>query len=118
MGIRERVTEEMKAAMIAKEKDRLEALRLIRAEMLKAEKETGAPPDDARQIAILQKMLKQRQESIEQYEKGGRAELAEQERREAAVIQEYLPQGLSEEEIRAAIDEVIAGAGGADASQM
>lgn len=117
MGIKERVVEDMKAAMLGKEQDRLDALRLIRAEMLKAEKETGQPPDDERQMAVLQKMLKQRQESIEQFDKAGRKEMADQERREAAVIQSYLPESMSEAEIRAAIEEVVA-ATGADPKQM
>lgn len=118
MSISEQVVQDMKAAMIAKDKDRLEALRLIRAELLKAEKETGQAPDDAKQMAILQRMLKQRVEAIEQYEKGNRQELADQERREMTVIETYLPQGLSQSEILAAVDEVLAAAGPADPSQL
>jgi hypothetical protein len=118
MGIKEQIVADMKTAMAGRDKPRLEALRLIRAEMLKAEKETGVAPDDDRQMAILQKMMKQRQESIEQYEKGGRTELADQERGEMAVIQAYLPESLSDEEIRATIDAVLAGAGELDPKQM
>jgi uncharacterized protein YqeY len=117
MGIKEQVVDDMKQAMIAKDQPRLDALRLIRAEMLKAEKETGQPPDDERQMAVLQRMLKQRQESIEQFDKAGRTEMADQERREADVIRGYMPESLSEDEIRAAIEEVV-GAVGADPKQM
>ena len=85
MSIRDRVTQDMKAAMAARDQARLDALRLIRAEILKADKETGQPIDDDQQMAVLQKMLKQRQEAIEQYVAGGRPEQAEQER---AALQE------------------------------
>jgi uncharacterized protein YqeY len=118
MSIGERVTADMKAAMIGKEQERLDALRLIRAELLKAEKEGTGSPDDDKQMAILQRMLKQRQESIEQFENAGRREMAEQERREMAVIRSYLPDSLSDAEIGAVVDSVLAEAGTPDPKQM
>jgi uncharacterized protein YqeY len=118
MSIGDQVTQDMKTALAGREKERLAALRLIRAELLNAEKETGTLPDDDRQMAILKKMLKQRQESIEQYEKGGRADLADQERREAAVIASYLPESLSEEAIGSTIDAVLAESGTTDPKQL
>lgn len=118
MSIRDRVTQDMKAAMAARDQARLDALRLIRAEILKADKETGQPIDDDQQMAVLQKMLKQRQEAIEQYVAGGRPEQAEQERQEAAIIQAYLPEPLDEAAIRETIDAVLAEAGAVDAKQM
>jgi uncharacterized protein YqeY len=118
MGIHEQVVQDMKTAMAARDKDRLEALRLIRAELLKASKETGQAVGDDRQMAILQKMLKQRHESIEQFDKAGRVDLSDQERREAKIIASYLPESLDEPAILAAIDEVVATLGAPDPKQL
>jgi uncharacterized protein YqeY len=118
MSIPEKVAQDLKTAMAARDNTRVGALRLIRAELLKAEKEKGEPLDDDRAVAILQKMLKQRNESIEQFEKGGRPELAEAERGEAAVIAEYLPEPLPQSEIESIVEEVIGQTGAADPSQM
>lgn len=108
MSIKDKIAQDMKQAMLAHETERLGALRLIRAEMLKAEKEKGTLVDDERMLSILQTMLKQRKDSIEQFEKAGREDLASKERAEAVIIGQYLPEGLSEEEIAAIIDAVIA----------
>ncbi|MCL5271406.1 MAG: GatB/YqeY domain-containing protein [bacterium] len=116
--IKERVMEDMKAAMLARDTERLGALRLIKAEFLKAEKEKGIAIGEAREIAVLQSMLKQRRDSIEQFEKAGRADLAAKERAEAKFIGSYLPEGLSAEDIAAVIDSVIAEAGQPDAKQL
>lgn len=109
MAIIDNITADLKAAMLARDEMRTGTLRMVRAEMLKAEKEKGQPIDETRQMAILQAMLKQRQESIEQFEKAGRSEMAEREQAEAVIIKSYLPESLSDAEMDAIIDEVLAG---------
>lgn len=113
MSIKDQILADLKAAMLARDEKRTAALRLIKAEMLKAEKEKGEQLDAAAQMAVLQKMVKQRRDSIEQYEAAGRDDLAETERGEAAVIEDYLPDALSEQEIRSTIDEVVGQGDGA-----
>ena len=99
----------MKAAMRAKEKARLQTIRLIQAEFKRIEVDERIELDDARVLAVLDKMVKQRRDSAQQYQDADRPELAEQENFEITVIQEFLPQQLSEEEIVALVDEAIAG---------
>lgn len=118
MGIIEQISIDLKASMMAKDETRTGALRMVRAEFLKAEKEKGTAVDDTRAMAILQTMLKQRQESIDQFEKAGREDLAAKERAEAAIIQPYLPSSLTAEEVGAVIDGVLAEAGVPDPKQM
>ncbi|TIX50150.1 GatB/YqeY domain-containing protein [Alteraurantiacibacter aquimixticola] len=113
--LRDTIKTETVTAMKAKDKDRTAALRLIGAKIKDRDIELRTsdkkPDDDAMVIEVLQKMAKQRRESIEMYEQGGRTELAEQEKGELAVIEEFLPQTLSEEETRAAIEQVKADVG-------
>lgn len=118
LNIKDKLAMDMKAALTARDSQRLGTLRLIRAELLNAEKETGEAIDDARIMKILQKMVKQRRDSIEQYEQAGREDLAQKERDEQKVIEEYLPQALSEEEIEAVVDDVLAEQGQPDPKQM
>ena len=105
----------MKAAMKAKEKSRLGTIRLILAEFKRIEVDERIEIDDARAIAVLDKMLKQRRDSAEQYINADRQELADQELLEIEVIQEFLPAQLSEEEIGEMVDAAIAAS---DASGM
>lgn len=98
----------MKAAMRARDKARLQTIRLIQAEIKRIEVDERIELDDARVLAVLDKMVKQRRDSAQQYEDAGRSELAEQENYEIGVIQEFLPQQLSEAEIIALVDEAIA----------
>ena len=98
-----------KAAMKAREKERLATIRLILAEFKRIEVDERIEVDDARALAVLDKMVKQRRDSIEQYEAAGRDELASKEQAEIEVIQEYLPAQLGEDEIAAMIDEALAG---------
>ncbi len=98
-----------KAAMKAREKERLATIRLILSEIKRIEVDERIEVDDARALAVLDKMVKQRRDSIEQYEAAGRDELAAQEKAEIDVIQEYLPAQLGEDEIAAMIDEALAG---------
>ena len=99
----------MKEAMKAREKERLAAIRLIQAEFKRVEVDERIEIDDARALAIMDKMVKQRRDSISQFESAGRDELAAIERAEINVIQEFLPQQLSEDEILAIIDDALSG---------
>ncbi len=113
MDMRTRVNEALKKAMKDKATDRLSTLRLINAAIKDRDidarsngHEDGVPDDEV--LAILGKMVKQRQESARQYEEGGRLDLAERERAEIAIIEEFLPKQLTEDEVEAAIDAAIA----------
>ena len=121
--LRERIKTETIAAMKAGDKPRTAALRLISAKLKDRdiEQRTAAKPvenDDALVIDVLQKMAKQRRESIEMYQAGGRAELEAQERGELAVIEEFLPRQMSEDETRAAIGAIKAELGAAGPRDM
>ncbi|MEO0442781.1 MAG: GatB/YqeY domain-containing protein [Pseudomonadota bacterium] len=102
---------EMKSAMKAKNKPRLGVIRLIQSEFKRIEVDERIELDDARVLAILDKMVKQRRDSAKQYKDAGRPELADQENFEIEVISEFLPQPLSDEEIASLIDEAIASTG-------
>ena len=110
------------SAMKAGEKDRLAAVRLILAKVkdrdIELRTSDKAPDDDALVTEVLQKMAKQRRESIEMYEAGGRQALADKERGELAVIEEFLPQQMSEEETRAAIEAIKGDLGAAGMKDM
>jgi len=99
----------MKEAMKAREKERLATIRLIQAEFKRVEVDERIENDDARALVIMDKMVKQRRDSISQFESAGRDELATIERAEINVIQEFLPQQLSEDEILAIIDDALSG---------
>jgi len=109
--LKQRIKEDMKTAMRAKEKSRLAVIRLIQAAIKQKEVDERIELDDAQVIAVLDKMLKQRRDSIEQYEKADRQDLADQEKFEVGIIQTYLPQQLTEAELNALIDEVISTTG-------
>jgi hypothetical protein len=119
--MRERFTADLKAAMKSGEKQKVETIRMITAGLKDRDIEaraTGKTLTDDDILALLQKMVKSRQESVEIYEKGGRPELAEKERAEIAVISDYLPQQLSEAEVAEAIKAAIAEAGAASIKDM
>ena len=99
----------MKEAMKAREKERLATIRLIQAEFKRVEVDERIEIDDARALAIMDKMVKQRRDSISQFESAGRDELAAIERAEINIIQEFLPQQLSEDEILGIIDDALSG---------
>jgi len=101
----------MKAAMKARDKERLGTIRLIQAEFKRIEVDERTEVDDVRALAVLDKMVKQRRDSAAQYRDADRPELAEQEEREIAVLQEFMPQQLSEAEITAMVDAAIADSG-------
>ncbi|MEK9577427.1 MAG: GatB/YqeY domain-containing protein [Halieaceae bacterium] len=104
-----RIKASMKEAMKAREKERLATIRLIQAEFKRVEVDERIEIDDARALAIMDKMVKQRRDSISQFESAGRDELAAIERAEINVIQQFLPQQLSEDEILAIIDDALSG---------
>ena len=116
--LKAQINEAMKAAMRAKEKERLGTIRLVLAEIKKVEVDERIDPDDVRVTSILDKMVKQRRDSIKQFTDAGRNELAAKEQSEIEVIQEFLPQPLSEEEIASLIDEAIASTGAASMQDM
>lgn len=108
----------MKDAMRAKDKVRLSAIRLIQAEFKRIEVDERIEIDDARALAVLDKMVKQRRDSISQYEAAGRQELADVEIAEIAVIQDFLPTALSDEEISAMIQAAIEQTGATSMADM
>lgn len=110
-SLKAQITEAMKDAMRAKEKERLGAIRLIQAEIKRIEVDERIEVDDARVLAILDKMVKQRRDSIKQYLDANRPELADKEQAEIDVIQTFLPEALSDEELSAMIDAAIAESG-------
>ena len=116
--LKAQINEAMKAAMRAKEKERLGTIRLILAEIKKVEVDERIDPDDVRVTSILDKMVKQRRDSIKQFTDAGRDELAAKEQSEIEVIQEFLPQPLSAEEIASLIEDAIASTGAASMQDM
>ena len=116
--LKARITEDMKSAMRAGEKERLATIRLILAAIKQVEVDTRAALSDEDLIPLLDKMCKQRRESIEQYEKADREDLAAKERQELEIIQTYLPAQLSAEEIDALISEAIAQTGAESVRDM
>lgn len=109
--IKARLTEAMKEAMKAREKERLAAIRLMLAEFKRIEVDERIEVEDERALGLLDKMLKQRRDSISQYEAAGREDLAAVERAEMVVIQEFLPAALSAEELEAIVAKAISDAG-------
>lgn len=113
-----RIHEEMKVAMRAKDKPRLGTIRLIQAEFKRIEVDERIELDDARVLAVLDKMVKQRRDSIKQYLDAGRQELADQEEFEVGIISEFLPQPLTEDEVLVLIDEAMATTGASGMQDM
>lgn len=111
MNLKAQLTEDMKAAMKSGDKPRLAVIRLINAAIKQREVDERIELDDAQVLAALEKMLKQRKDSIGQYQAAGREDLAEVERFESAIIQAYLPQPLSADEIAGLIAQAIADTG-------
>ena len=118
MTLKERITEDMKTAMRSGEKDRLAVIRLLQAAIKQREVDERITLDDGQITAVLEKMIKQRKESIVAFEKGGRADLVAKETGEIAVLQPYLPAQLSDAELDALIAEAIASTGAASIKDM
>jgi uncharacterized protein YqeY len=112
------ITSAMKVAMRARDKDRLGTVRLILSEIKRIEVDERIELDNARILAVLDKMLKQRRDSIQQYEAAGRQDLADIEAAEVLVIDSFLPSALSEQEISALMDQSIANSGAESVRDM
>ncbi len=112
-SLRERINEDMKAAMRAKDAPRLSAIRLLQAAIKQKEVDERITVDDTGVLGIVEKLIKQRKDSIEQFGKAGRTDLVDKEKAELDLLSMYLPQQMSEAELVAAVDAAIAEAGAA-----
>ena len=119
MTLQERVSQEIKAAMLAKDADRLNALRMLKSVLgyVQIERKTDTLPD-AEVVTIVQKEVKKRRDSIEQFEKGGRPELAAKEKQEITVLESFLPQALPAEELEALVRATIQETGATSKKDM
>jgi len=118
MSLHDRLTEDLKLAMKARDQLRMDVIRMIKAAVLNKEVELKKDLDDADMSRIMTTMIKQRKESIEQFEKGNRAELAAKERQEISIIETYLPKALSSDELTQIVEDVIRETGAASAKDM
>ncbi len=118
MSIKDRIQQDMKDAMRAKEKERLATIRLILAAVKQREVDERVELDDEQVIVVLDKMVKQRRESIAQFEKAGRDDLVAKEQAELVVINDYLPAALSEDEIMQLVDAALEATGASSIKDM
>lgn len=118
MSLKAQISEDMKSAMRAKDSERLGTIRLLQAAIKQREVDERIELQDADVIAVIEKMLKQRRDSIEAYDKAGRDDLAAIEKAEAAMLQIYLPAQLSDDEVASILDKVIADTGAASMKDM
>jgi uncharacterized protein YqeY len=116
--LKERLTEDMKSAMRGAEKERLSTIRMVQAAIKQREVDERITLDDAQVLAVLEKMIKQRRESIAQFEQGGRADLVAKERAEIELLKTYLPAPLSPAELDALITDAIAASGATSVKDM
>ena len=118
MGLKEQITEDMKAAMRAKDSARLGTIRLLTAAMKQKEVDERIELTDAHVLAIIEKMIKQRKDSIAQFETGGRKDLADNEKAELEVLSAYMPAAMSDAEIQAQVAAAVAETGAAGPQDM
>ncbi len=118
MSLKERIIADLTAAMKARDAARTSTLRMVKASVMNREIESGGELSDGEITKALQSLVKQRRDSIEQYEKAARQELADKERAEIEIIEAYLPQAASREEIERAIDEAVAETGATSMREM
>ena len=118
MSLKDQITDDMKAAMRAKDSERLTTVRLLIAEIKRKEVDERIELDDAQVVAVVEKMIKQRKDSITQFESGGRQDLADKEKSELAVLSAYMPAGLSDEEVAAEVAAAVAASGAAGPQDM
>jgi uncharacterized protein len=118
VSLKARITEDMKNAMRAKDSARLGAIRLLQSAIKQREVDERIELDDMQVIEAIEKMLKQRRDSISQYEAANRHDLADVEKFEVTVLQEYLPQALTEDEVGAILEQVIAETGASGIKDM
>ena len=116
--LKDKITQDMKDAMRSKDKQRLEAIRLLRAAIQRREVDDRAELDEAGVISVIEKMVKQGKDSIEQFAKGNRQDLVDKEKSTLVVIEEYLPKQLSEAEVDALIDEAFKETGAKTIKEM
>jgi uncharacterized protein len=118
MSLKDQITDDMKAAMRAKESGKLSTIRLIIAEIKRKEVDERIELNDAQVLAVVEKMIKQRKDSISQFEAGGRQDLADIEKAELTVLAAYMPAGLSDDEVAAEVQAAIAASGAAGPQDM
>ena len=118
MGLKEQIISDLTAAMKAKDADRLGTLRMVKANLMNRQIDKGAELTDEEVAKALQSLVKQRRDSIEQYENAGRSELAAKEATEIAVIEVYLPKAATDEEIAAAVEAAVAETGASSMKEM
>ena len=118
MSLKDQITEDMKAAMRAKDSERLGTIRLLQAAMKQKEVDERIVLDDAAVVAIVDKLIKQRKDSITAFEGAGRQDLADKEKAEMAVLQAYLPARMSEGEVTAAVKAIVAEVGASGPGDM
>lgn len=118
MTLKEQITEDMKSAMRAKEAERLGTIRLLLAAIKQREVDERIAVDDAGIVAIIEKLIKQRKDSIEQFQKAGRTDLVDQETKELKILQAYMPAQLSAAEVQLAIQKVITDLGASGPQDM
>ena len=118
MSLKDEINKEMKAAMKSRDKDRLKTIRLILSEIKRVEVDERIVVDDQRTLSILAKMIKQRRDSIAQYDSAGRTELSKIEKDEITVINEFLPEALTDDEINNLIEKAISETGAESMKDM
>jgi uncharacterized protein YqeY len=118
MSLRDRLTEDLKLAMKSRDQLRVDVIRMIKAAVLNKEVELKKDLDDAEMSRVMTALIKQRRESVEQFEKAQRADLAAKERREITIIEGYLPRALSPQELEAVVASVVAETGARSLKDM
>ena len=118
MSLRDRLTEDLKQAMKSRDQLRTDVIRMIKAAVLNKEVELKKDLDDAEMSRVMTTLIKQRKESAEQFEKGHRGDLAQKELKEIAIIEGYLPQALTQEEIAQLVDQAVRDTGASSAKDM
>ncbi len=118
MSLKQKITEDMKAAMRAGDARRRDAIRLLQAAIKQREVDERVVLDDTAVVAVIERMLKQRKDSIAQYEAAGRQDLADVEKYETGILQEYMPQAMSDQEVEEAVREAISVAGARSLQDM
>ncbi len=118
MNLKDKIISDLTTAMKAKDANRTSVLRMVKANLMNKQIDKGSDLSDEEITKALQTLVKQRRDSIEQYEKAGRAELAEKEKTELVVIEDYLPQSASKEEIEKAVEEAITETGASSIKEM
>ena len=118
MSLHDRLSEDLKLAMKSRDQLRVDVIRMIKAAVMNKELEIKKDLDDAEMSRVMTTMIKQRRESVEQFEKGNRAELAAKERQEITILESYLPQALSTEQLSSVVDAVIQESGAQSLKEM